>query len=50
MVDYDISHFESLVFYEGLVKHEWKTDKKEHAEAFKEFLSQYRLKRMKDAE
>ncbi|WP_456278825.1 hypothetical protein [Bacillus sp. AK128] len=50
VISYDISNFESLSFNEGTERFEWKTDKKEHAEEFKDFLNQYRVKRMKDSE
>jgi len=50
VISYDISNFESLSFNEGTERFEWRTNKKEHAEKFKDFLSQYRVKRMKDNE
>ncbi|MFA9558526.1 hypothetical protein ACERII_14560 [Evansella sp. AB-rgal1] len=50
VINYRESNFESLVFNEGNPEYEWRTDNKEQAEEIRNFLSQYRVKRMKDRE
>ncbi|KQL54179.1 hypothetical protein AN964_12185 [Heyndrickxia shackletonii] len=50
VISYDIKNFESLVFNEGVEQFERRTDNKAHAEKFNDFLSQYRVKKMKDSE
>ncbi|TFB14146.1 hypothetical protein E3U55_14630 [Filobacillus milosensis] len=50
VIEYDTSDVEELVFYEGHPPYNWKTDEVEHADALKEFLSQYRVKKMSDDE
>lgn len=50
VISYDIKNFESLIFNEGVGQFEWRTDKEEHAEKLIDFLSRYRVKKMKDYE
>lgn len=45
VINYKLAHFDYL-----MINHDLNTDKKEHAEEFKEFLGQYQVKKMKDRE
>ncbi|CEG27073.1 hypothetical protein [Bacillus sp. B-jedd] len=50
LISYKLTQFESLSIHEGPDRPYWTTEKREHAEKFQDFLSQYRVKRMKDFE
>ena len=50
VISYNIASFESLIFNDGEGQFGWKTDKVEHAEKLNDFLSRYRVKRMKHSE
>lgn len=50
VIHYDISNVESFSISGLTGKYEWRTDQKAHAEELKDFLSNYRVKRMKDHE
>ncbi|QST02893.1 hypothetical protein IMZ31_20305 (plasmid) [Pontibacillus sp. ALD_SL1] len=50
VIGYDLSKFESLVVNKTTEQFEWRTDQTAHAETLQEFLSSYRVKRMKDYE